>query len=83
MAKYKLTRRFLSKERLWPIGTVLEFEEGLQPRTATRVKDGMAAEESIPVVDPTDPDAYVDTPPMDVVDAEAGDTLASLSKKGK
>jgi len=83
MPKYKLTRRFLSKERLWPVGTVLEFDEGLQPKTAVRVKDGLAAEESIPTVDPTDPDIYIETPSAEIVDAEAGDTLASLSKKGK
>ncbi len=90
MPNYKLTRRFYGEGRLWPVGTVLSFIEGQQPRTAKRVKDNLIPAANVSVVDPTDEEDWtseevlLDAPTADVVDvAEPGDTLASLSKKGK
>lgn len=78
MPKYRLTRRFYDNETLHPVGAILTFEEGKQPRTAVPVATKLVQAE---VLDEAD-DLLLE-PQIDLTAVKAGDTLSGLTKKGK
>ena len=83
MPKYKLSRRFYDGERVHPVDAILDFKEGTQPRTAKRV-EAKAKEKEVEYEEVDDDDEpLLDPAPNGVEDAKPGDTLSSLSKKGK
>ena len=77
MPKYRLTRRFYDNETLHPVGAILTFEEGKQPRSAVPV-----ATKVVPMEVPEDDEPLFEEP-VDLTDVKAGDTLSGLTKKGK
>lgn len=80
MPKYRLTRRFYDNETLHPVGAILTFEEGKQPRTAVLVTTKVVQAE---VLDDDDDDDLLLEPQIDLTAVKAGDTLSGLTKKGK
>lgn len=81
MARYKLVRRFYDGEVLHPVGAILELPVGMQPKGSILMGKAKAAPESEPDEDEDfDPELE---PELAIVDANPGDTLSSLSKKGK
>ena len=77
MPKYRLTRRFYDNETLHPVGAILTFEEGKQPRTAVLVTTKVVQAEVL------DDDDLLLEPQIDLTAVKAGDTLSGLTKKGK
>lgn len=76
MPMYKLKRRFYDGERVHAIDDVLEFEAGKQPASAVpvKVKEKKVVQEYEDILGESD---------VSVEDAQPGDTLSSLVKKGK
>jgi hypothetical protein len=79
MPKYKLSRRLQKDGIVWPVDSILEFPEGMQPRTAKLVQ----AETKEVKTAVAEEDAPELASAIDTDDAEVGDTLSSLAKKGK
>ena len=78
MPQYKLHRRFYDGKKVHPVGSVLFFEEGKQPRTATLVEDAKPEPKKEPEKEPE-----LAEPPAAVENVTKPTALSELAKKGK